>query len=127
LFIKNHFMKRPITRQAHGAIDYAYAALVPFIPEIAGFTDEEKATLLCRVLGGGAFVYTALTKAEWGIVKVLPFKSHLLIDASVSLLAIGAPWLLGFSNNKRARNAVIAIGIAGLTASLFTKRKNYNG
>jgi hypothetical protein len=114
-------MKKPITRQAHGAIDYAYAALVPFIPEIARFKKEKKATLLCRALGGGAFAYSALTKAEWGLYKILPFKAHLVVDLSVSLFAIGAPWLFGFSNNKAARNAVVAIGLAGLSASLLTE------
>jgi hypothetical protein len=122
--LKIDVMKKPVSRQLHGAIDYAYAALVPFIPEIAGFSEEEKANLLCKVLGGGALAYTALTKAEWGLIKVLPFKTHLIVDASVSLLAIGAPWLLGFSGNKKARNAVMAIGAAGLLASLLTENKN---
>ena len=117
-------MNKPISRELHGAIDYAYAALVPFIPKIAGFSDEEKANLLCKLLGGGALTYTALTKAEWGLIKLLPFKTHLMIDLSVSLMAIGAPWLLGFSDNKKARNAVIAIGAAGLMASLLTENKN---
>ena len=117
-------MNKPVSRQLHGAIDYAYAALVPFIPEIAGFNKEEKANLLCKLLGGGALTYTALTKAEWGLVKLLPFKTHLIIDTSVSLLAIGAPWLLGFSGNKKARNAVVAIGAAGLLASLLTRNEN---
>ena len=120
-------MNKPISRQAHGAIDYTYAALVPFIPEMAGFKHEEKASLLCRVLGGGAFAYSALTKAEWGLYKVLPFKTHLVVDMSVSLFAIGAPWLLGFAGNKRARNAVVAIGAAGLVASLLTEREEISG
>jgi len=116
-------MEKPISRQAHGAIDYAYAALVPFIPEIAKFDNEEKATLLCRLLGGGALAYTALTRAEWGLYRVLPYKAHLAIDLSVSLFALASPWLLGFSSNKRARNAVLAIGAAGLTASLLSETK----
>jgi hypothetical protein len=117
-------MKKPVSRQLHGAIDYAYAAIVPFIPEMAGFSDQEKATLLCRLLGGGALTYTMLTKAEWGVIKLLPFKTHLMIDLSVSIMAIGAPWLLGFSGKRKARNAVIAIGVTGLIASLFSENKN---
>jgi hypothetical protein len=123
LYLKRIIMEKPITRQAHGAIDYAYAALVPFLPEIAGFKKEKKAALLCRALGGGAFAYSALTKAEWGLYKLLPFKAHLIVDLSVSLFAVGAPWILGFADNKKARNAVIAVGLAGLTASLLTENK----
>ncbi|MFD0794833.1 hypothetical protein ACFQZX_14495 [Mucilaginibacter litoreus] len=116
-------MEKPISRQAHGAIDYAYAALVPFIPELAGFTKEEKANLLCKALGGGALAYTAITKAEWGLCKILPFKAHLLIDLSVSIFAAASPWVLGFADNKRARNAAFAIGLAGISASLLTDDK----
>jgi len=116
-------MEKPISRQMHGAIDYLYSAIVPFMPEIAGYSDEEKAKLLSRILGGGAFAYSALTKSEWGIFKLLPFKAHLVIDLGVSLFALGSPWILGFSKNKAARNALIAIGAAGLTASLLTQNK----
>jgi len=114
-------MQKPISRKAHGAIDYAYAALVSHLPEVAGFKDEKKAALLCHLLGSGAFAYTALTKAEWGIVKVIPFKAHLLIDLTASLFTLGAPWLLGFAGNKKVRNIVLAVGAAGVVASLLTE------
>jgi hypothetical protein len=116
--------KKPISRQAHGAIDYAYAAVVAVLPELAGFENQKQAATLCRVLAGGALTYSLLTKAEWGAVKVIPFKTHLLIDLSTSVLALATPWLLGFAANKRARNSVLAVGLAGLTASLLTQRED---
>jgi hypothetical protein len=44
-----------------------------------------------------------------------------MLDTSASIFAIAAPWLLGFAANKRARNSVWAIGLAGLAASLLTQ------
>lgn len=117
-------MEKPISRQAHGAIDYAYGVVVAALPELVGFKEEKSATNLCRVLAGGALTYSLLTKAEWGAVKVLPFKKHLLIDFTTSLFAIGAPWLLGFASNTKARNSILAVGLAGLTASLLTENEN---
>jgi hypothetical protein len=114
-------MEKPITRQQHGAIDYAYGAIVATLPELVKFKDAKSATTLCRSLAGGALVYSLLTKAEWGAAKVIPFKTHLLIDFATSLFALGAPWLLGFSRNAKARNTLIGIGLAGLTASLLTQ------
>jgi hypothetical protein len=114
-------MWKPITKEAHGAIDYAYAFLVPMLPEMAGFEKNESARLLCRALGGGALTYSLLTKARWGLIRVLPFKGHLIIDFSVSCLAIAAPWLFGFSRNAAARNALVATGLSGLAASLLTE------
>ncbi len=113
----------PITRQQHGAIDYAYGAVVAFLPELVKSNNAKTPTTLCRTLATGAFAYTLLTKAEWGVAKVLPFKTHLLIDFATSLFATGAPWLLGFSGNAKARNTLIGIGLAGLTASLLTQRE----
>jgi len=116
-------MKNPISRQAHGIIDYAYGAIVATLPEMAGFKEEESATKLCRVIAGGALAYSLLTKAEWGAAKVIPFKTHLLIDSTTSVFALAAPWLLGFSHNKRARNSVLIAGLVGLAASLLTERE----
>ncbi|WP_345947794.1 hypothetical protein ABDD95_13150 [Mucilaginibacter sp. PAMB04274] len=117
-------MEKPISRQAHGAIDYAYGAVVAMLPELLDFKEEKKAVTLCRVLAGGALAYSLLTKAEWGVIKVLPFKKHLLIDFTTSLFALGAPWLLGFSHNEKARNAVIGVGLAGLSASTLTQAED---
>jgi hypothetical protein len=114
-------MEMPITRQQHGAIDYAYSAAVAFLPELANFKDNKTATTLCRTLAGGALLYSMLTKAEWGVAKVIPFKTHLAIDFTTSLFALAAPWLLGFSGNAKARNAVLGVGLAGLTASVLTQ------
>ncbi len=116
-------MKKPITRRQHGAIDYAYGAAVAFLPEIVNIKNEKSATTLCRTLAAGALAYSLLTKAEWGAAKIIPFKTHLLIDFTTSLFAIGAPWLLGFSGNPKARNTLIGVGLAGLTASLLTQRE----
>ncbi|WP_143822874.1 hypothetical protein [Mucilaginibacter sp. MD40] len=93
------------------------------MPELADFDKDEKARVLCRLLGGGALAYTALTKAEWGLIKLLPFKAHLAIDLTVSIFAAASPWLLGFSKNKQARNTLLAVGLAGLSASLLTENK----
>jgi hypothetical protein len=31
--------------------------------------------------------------AEWGVVKVLPYKAHLAIDAVTGVAALAAPWM----------------------------------
>jgi hypothetical protein len=114
-------MNKPISKNVHGFIDYGYAIMVPLLPEIAGFKKQRTASLLCRGLGAGALAYTLLTKARWGLIPLLPFKKHLLIDFSVSCFALASPWLFGFSKKKSATAAVMAAGILGLTASVLTE------
>jgi hypothetical protein len=114
-------MHRPISKNIHGLIDYSYALIVPLLPEIIGFKRQKSAGLLCRSLGAGALVYTMLTKARWGLIPLLPFKKHLLIDFSVSWLAMTAPWLLGLSKKRAATTTLVITGAVGLAASLLTE------
>lgn len=117
-------MKKPISRKMHGVADYTYAALSAVLPEIAGFEEEEKAKMLCRVISGGTLAYTLLTRAEWGLFKIIPFKTHLTIDFTAGGFVLSAPWLFKFSENKKARNTFLALGITSIAASLLTQRKD---
>ncbi|WP_198170292.1 SPW repeat domain-containing protein [Mucilaginibacter arboris] len=114
-------MKKPISRKMHGGADYAYAALAAVLPELAGFEEEEKAKLLCRIIGCGTLTYTLFTRAEWGLFKLIPFKAHLITDFTAGIFTLGAPWLFNFSQNKKARNAFLAIGLTSVVASILTK------
>jgi hypothetical protein len=113
-------MRKPINKNFHGVIDYAYSIVVPFLPEATGFNDAIPAKNLCRALGAGALTYTLLTKARWGMYPLIPFRKHLLMDAAVSLAAMASPWLLGFQRNSAARTTLLTVGVAGLAAALLT-------
>ncbi|GEO05727.1 hypothetical protein AAE02nite_33910 [Adhaeribacter aerolatus] len=115
-------MEKPINRFVHGIIDYKYAAIVSAAPELAGFKDqEETATTLCRVMGSGALLYSVFTRYELGLFRVMPFKTHLMIDLAANALAVTAPWLFGFAHNQRARNTFLGAGLMGLTVALLTQ------
>ena len=64
---------------------------------------------------------TLFTRAEWGVVPVIPFKAHLAMDAAASALAVAAPWLFGFADDERARNTFVAVGLAGLVVGALTR------
>lgn len=114
-------MEQPISRQMHGIADYAYASLMFTAPQIVKFEDEEKAKRVCQVVGAGVMVATMLTKAEWGLAKVIPFKTHLFLDVAVSLFSLAAPWIFGFANNAKARNTFLAMGTVGAVVTSLTK------
>ncbi len=114
-------LAKPISRPLHGLADYAYVGAVAAAPVLFGFGDEKRAAGLCRVLSGGALAYTVLTRAEWGFFRVIPFRLHLKADFGSGLFSLAAPWLLGFSQNARARNTFLGMGIIALLASLLTQ------
>lgn len=114
-------MQKPISRQMHGVMDYAYAALITAAPELFKFKNEDAARILSRVVGGGVALTSLMTRYELGALRVLPFKAHLAADVVVGLGTLTAPWLLGFSDNKRARNTFVALGATSVLAGLLTE------
>jgi len=114
-------MEKPISRQAHGIADLSYIPTVLALPKLAGFEDEKTAVTITRVLAGNILTVGLLTRAEWGLFKVIPFKTHLILDVAAGALAATAPWLFGFSKNKAARNAFLALGAVEIMAGLLSK------
>ena len=114
-------MTKPISRPLHGLTDYNYIALVSAAPKELGFEDEKSAVLMTRILTITILVSSIFTRAEWGFLKVMPYKAHLVLDALGGGLALSAPWLLGFAGNAKARNAFIAIGIFGILAGTLSQ------
>ena len=114
-------MEKPISRQQHGFTDYSYVPLVATAPALVGFDDQPTAVALTRVLSGSILATSLLTRAEWGLIKVIPFKAHLIADTAVGLFALSAPWLFGFSGHTKARNTFLAAGVFGIMAGLLSK------
>jgi hypothetical protein len=114
-------MDKPITRVQHGFTDYSYIPLVSSAPHLVGFTDNKTATTLCYVLSSTILASSLVTRAEWGLFKVMPYKAHLVLDTVGGLTALTAPWLFGFAKDKKARNTFIAAGLFGLMAGLLSK------
>jgi hypothetical protein len=115
-------MQKPISRRQHGFTDYSYIPLALALPKLAGFQeDAPKAAMLTRVLAGNILVSSIFTRAEWGIIKKIPFKTHLVLDVAVGAFAASAPWLFGFAKNKAARNSFLLLGAFGLLAGTLSK------
>lgn len=110
----------------HGVADYGYAALFAAAPRLVGFRDEETAVKLSGIIGAEVLLASLFTRYELGLIKVVPFKTHLAGDVAVGLLALGAPFLFGFSGNRRARNFFMGMGVFSIMAGLLTEQKEMN-
>jgi hypothetical protein len=115
-------MKKPISRQQqHGFTDYSYVPMVAAAPALVGFEDQPTAVALSRVLSDSILETSLLTRAEWGLAKVISFKGHLMADTAVGLFALSAPWLFGFSGHSNARNTFLIAGVFGIMAGMLSK------
>lgn len=93
--------RRPITPAAHGAIDYAFAALNALAPTLFGLTGPARA--ICYGMAASQGVLNALTDQPLALAKVVPFRLHgegeTLFVPSILLL----PLLTGAMKRRNAR------------------------
>ena len=110
-----------IPRSVHALLDYTWSGAFAASPKVFGFEDEANAVKLCRTQGTLVAIASALTKYELGTLKIIPFRTHLKLDALGAMLGIASPWLFGFSHNKRARNTILAFFLFEAVAVLLSQ------
>ena len=111
-----------IPRPLHAIMDYLWGIAVFFAPEMLGFKGNQAATTFCKVRGAGMIVTSLLTKFELGLIKIVPFNLHLLLDFLSAVASFPAPQILGFSKDKKASQAVIIFSAIELGTVLLSKR-----
>ncbi len=77
----------------HGIVDYAVVLFLLLSPTL--FSLPSLAANFTYLLGGIHLTLTILTNFELGIIKVIPFKIHGLIELIVSIALVGVAFYLG--------------------------------
>jgi hypothetical protein len=113
-------MRQLIGRKQHGVADYTYVPTVLAAPNLVHFASNTTPARLSRGFAAASLANALFTRAEWGAVKVLPYRAHLAIDAGTGVAALAAPWMFGFSNDRRARNTFLAMGVTALVVTLLS-------
>ncbi len=111
-------MDKPLSRPQHGFTDWSYIPTMAAAPDLMGFRDEPTATALTRVCAGAILLSSVFTHAEWGLIRTVPYRGHLAIDAAVGVFTPTAPWTFGFSQHARARDTFLTMGLFGIMAGL---------
>ena len=89
------FPPRPIDATLHGVTDYTVgAALMTVFPRLAGISDTESANQI-RGVGAAHAAYSTLTDYPLGIVKLIPFRVHLALDAAGAIALAATPFVTG--------------------------------
>jgi hypothetical protein len=89
------FPPRPIDATLHGVTDYTVGtALMTFLPRLFGVQGTRSARQM-RAAGAAHAAYSTVTDYPLGVVRAIPFKAHLTIDA-LGAVAVGAlPFITG--------------------------------
>lgn len=111
-------MEKLFSTKVHGILDYVTAGTLVALPRIFGWSDKVRMFMDGSALGLTA--YSALTRYEVGLVKTLPMKGHLILDALSGLSFCAAP-LLFPDEDDLVVGTLVAFGLWEIAASLSTE------
>jgi hypothetical protein len=111
---------RLISSRVHGVLDYVVGVLLILAPKLLGFEDSGPASQIPTTLGVLTILYSLVTRYELSLLKLLPFRAHLAIDAASGLLLAASPWLFGFADQIWVPHLVL--GLLEIGAVMMTRR-----
>ena len=111
-------MRKPISTKVHGIIDYMTAGLLVTLPRALGWSRQ--VTCLLDAAACTTVAYSVLTRYELGVVKALPMKAHLAIDAVQGGAMIGAAAFLE-GEDPEVRGTLAALGTFELGVTLLSR------
>jgi len=89
---------RFVTKDIHALLDYPVALVLMGAPFLLGLGESHPAGLWLSVTTGiAALILTIFTDHKLGLVRVLPYWFHLLVDGAVGIVFVTAPFVLGLS------------------------------
>ena len=102
---------RPVDATLHGVVDYtAGATLLSVFPKLAGVEGTRSARQI-RAAGAIHTGYSALTDYPLGVLKAIPYKAHLALDALGAVALAATPFVTG-QYKKGRRHWLPHVGLA---------------
>ncbi len=101
-----------LNARIHGYIDLVVVALFLLGPSLFGFGGTPR--IACYVVAAVHLGLTLSTAYPMGLLKLVPFPAHGVVELLVIPSLVALPWVLGFNEVLAARNFFLAS--AGLVA-----------
>jgi len=88
---------RFITKKIHSYLDYPVAISLMVLPFLLGLGETNPvAFYLSIIVGIAALGLTVLTDHQTGLLPVISYRLHLLVDGAVAVLFLVAPFIFSF-------------------------------
>ena len=103
---------RFVTKTIHAYLDYPVALGLIGLPVVLNLGQSNPlAFWLSVVTGVAALILTMLTDHETGLIRVVPYSFHLIVDFAVGVVFLAAPFALGFKGVDFAYYVVNAVAV----------------
>jgi hypothetical protein len=112
----------PISRFAHGAIEYVAGIVFIVAPFVLGF-DAGAATAVSIVIGVIVLVVASSTEGPTSLSNALQIQLHILLDFALAAFLIASPFLFGYSDETEPTAFFIAMGVLHLLVTIGTRFK----
>ena len=110
-----------IPSYVHGFFDYLLGFGAVAAPRLFGFADNTEARLAVQIPAVTLLGYSLFTNYRWGLFRVIPFASHLLLDLLSGVTVLALPRLLGL---RRWTWLFRTLGLIEIFFALFTQRES---
>jgi hypothetical protein len=104
--------------RAHGILDFVTSGTLFALPRLLGWSKATTSLLTNAAIG--SLVYSLLTRYEFGLLKVLPMKGHLTLDAISGATLAAAPFMF-LDEDSSVSAALVGLGLFEITAALTTE------
>jgi hypothetical protein len=111
-----------INNKAHGVLDYVTVIAFALIPTVFGLAGVP--AYLSYALAVVHFLMTIMTNFEFGLVKAIPLKLHKWVEMAVGPVLLVISWVLGFSDDIKARSIFMAAGVVIILVGQLSEYKN---
>jgi hypothetical protein len=111
---------RLINTKAHGIYDYLMGLMLLLSPNIFGYSNGGLSQNISIVVGISLWLTGALSTYEFSLLKYLPLKIHLYLDAIIGLFYATSPWTLHFEQTVYKPHFVFGLSI--VMVSILTDR-----
>jgi hypothetical protein len=111
----------PLPLRAHQAIEPFAALLLIAAPWIFGFSDNDTATTISVIAGVVVLLTGMSTRWRMSVVKLIPLRTHFMLDVGLGIALIAIPFVAGFSDHGGATRFFVIAGLLELGTALITR------
>jgi hypothetical protein len=110
----------PLPLRAHQAIEPFAALILIAAPWIFGFSDNDTATTISVIAGVLVLLTGMTTRWRMSIAKLIPLRTHFMMDVGLGIALIAIPFIAGFSDDGGATRFFVIAGVLELGTALMT-------